>query len=213
MWNWWRGSHAANDQKTVNARAGSPLGKAAVFRYGLEKQNIEQIMRFLRILIVVLVGLSLTACASKFKSYSGPEVTAIEVHKSERKMYLLHNGKVLKEYDIHLGGVPVGKKEFEGDGKTPEGTYVITHRNPNSTYHLSLGISYPNAEDRAFAAAAGKRPGGDIFIHGGPPRKVNGKPRAVSRHDWTAGCIAVDDEEIERIYAMVNPGTRITIFP
>lgn len=170
-------------------------------------------MRFLRILLILLVGLSITACASKFKSYNGPEVTAVEVHKAARKMYLLNNGKVIKTYDIKLGGNPVGPKQFEGDLKTPEGTYRITHRNPNSAYHLSLGISYPNAEDRAFAASAGKDPGGDIFIHGGPPRKVNGQPRTVSRRDWTAGCIAVDDHEIEKIYAMIEPGTPISIFP
>lgn len=170
-------------------------------------------MRSLRILFIVLAGLSLTACGSKFKTYNGPEVTAIEVHKAERKLYLLNDGKVLRTYDVKLGGEPVGKKRFEGDGKTPEGTYLISHRNPNSAFHLSLGINYPNSEDHAFAAAAGQRPGGDIFIHGGPPRKANGKPRAVSRRDWTAGCIAVDDDEIEKIYAMVNPGTRITIFP
>ena len=109
--------------------------------------------------------------------------------------------------------MPVGHKEYEGDGKTPEGIYYITHRNPNSTYHLSLGISYPNDEDRAHAATLGKQPGGDIMIHGGPPRKANGKPRKVSRPDWTAGCIAVTDDEIERIYAMVKPGTPIVILP
>jgi len=170
-------------------------------------------MRFLRIILVVLMGLALTACSSKFRTYNGPAVTAIQVHKADRKMYLLHNDKVLETYDIKLGGVPVGHKQFEGDGKTPEGVYYITHKNPNSTYHLSLGISYPNSEDRANAAAAGKRPGGDIFIHGGPPKKKNGKPRAVSREDWTAGCIAVSDKEIERIYSMITPKTPILILP
>lgn len=102
------------------------------------------------------------------------------MQKANRKMYLLHNTKVIKSYDIGLGGVPVGAKEFEGDLKTPEGVYYISHRNPNSRYHLSLGISYPNDQDRAHAALAGKAPGGDIMIHGGPPRKANGKPRKVS---------------------------------
>lgn len=162
-------------------------------------------MRFLRVLLVIMVGLSLTACAkSKFRTYNGPEVTSIQVHKADRKMYLLHNGEVLESYDIGLGFAPQGHKQFEGDGKTPEGTYFISHRNPKSRYHLSLGVSYPNDADRAYAAAAGKAPGGDIMVHGGPPRKTN-------KRDWTAGCIAVTDREIEEIYAMVKPGTPIYI--
>lgn len=170
-------------------------------------------MRFLRIILVVLAGLALTACSTKFKTYNGPEITSIQVHKADRKMYLVHNEKIIEGYNIHLGGQPVGKKEFEGDGKTPEGVYYISHKNPNSTYHLSLGVSYPNSEDRAHAAAAGKAPGGDIFIHGGPARKAKGKARRVAREDWTAGCIAVSDKEIERVYSMIRPNTPILILP
>lgn len=163
-------------------------------------------MTFLRVLLLVLVSFGLTACGSKFKTYNGPEVTQVQVHKADRKMYLLHNDKVLKEYDVALGFGAVGHKQFEGDGKTPEGTYRITHRNPNSEFHLSLGISYPNDADRAYAKAAGKPPGGDIFIHGGPNKKV-------TKRDWTAGCVAVTDRQMETIYAMVNPGTPIHILP
>ena len=163
----------------------------------------------LRALLVTLAFLALVSCGgphSKFRTYNGPSVTLIEVHKADRKMFLLYDSTVLKSYDIQLGGNPVGTKHFEGDGKTPEGAYTIIMRNPGSTYHLSLRISYPNAADRAYAKAAGKEPGGDIFIHGQPGwTKVNG--------DWTVGCIAVPDEEIEEIYAMVNPGTPIHIFP
>ena len=169
-------------------------------------------MRLLRVLFLILVGLTLASCAdkSKFQTYNGPTVTAIQVHKAERKMYLLHNSEVLEEYNIHLGGNPIGKKHFEGDGKTPEGVYYISHRNPNSTYHLSLGISYPNNDDRAYAAAAGKPTGGDIFIHGGP---VTERSKKNKKGDWTAGCIAVTDKQIEEIYAMVRPGTPIIILP
>lgn len=164
-------------------------------------------MGFFRVLLLIVVGFGLTACgSSKFKTYNGPEVTQVQVSKSDRKMYLFHNDKVLKTYDVALGFAPEGHKQFEGDGKTPEGVYYITHRNPNSEFHLSLGVSYPNDADRAFAKAAGKPPGGDIFIHGGPKKKV-------SRRDWTAGCVAVTDREMERIYAMVNPGTPIHILP
>ena len=164
-------------------------------------------MGFLRVLLLVVLGLGLSACgSSKFKTYNGPEVTEIQVSKSDRKMYLLHNDEVLKTYKIGLGFNPVGHKQFEGDGKTPEGTYYISHRNPKSEFHLSVGISYPNEADRAFASTTGKPPGGDIFIHGGPNRKV-------TKRDWTAGCIAVTDRQMEQIYAMVKPGTPIHILP
>lgn len=171
-------------------------------------------MRLLRVILVVLAGVLLTACGDpKFKTYNGPKVTGIEVHKAERKLYLLHEGTVLKIYDVHLGGNPVGHKQFEGDGKTPEGVYYINRKNPKSTYHLSLGVSYPNNDDRSFAAAQGKRPGGDIMIHGGPPKKVSGRARTPRRYDWTAGCIAVSDREIEVIYSMIDTNTPIRILP
>lgn len=160
------------------------------------------------VLMVVTLGalVALAACGSKFRPYTGPAVTLIEVHKAEGKLYLLHGSQVLKAYTIHLGGNPVGPKQFEGDGKTPEGAYRITHRNPKSAYHLSLGISYPNDADREFAKSQDKEPGGDIFIHGA-------NTRGSSRGNWTVGCIAVKDREIEEIYAMVEPGTQINIFP
>jgi murein L,D-transpeptidase YafK len=163
-------------------------------------------MGFFRVLLLVAVGFGLTACSSKFKSYNGPAVTQVQVHKSDRKMYLMHNDKVLKKYNVGLGFTPAGHKQIEGDGKTPEGAYTITHRNPKSEFHLSLGISYPNAADRAQAAALGKRPGGDIFIHGGPNKRV-------TKNDWTAGCVAVTDRQMEVVYSMVKPGTPILILP
>ncbi len=160
----------------------------------------------LKIVMMLVAVVALSTCGSKFRSYNGPTVTKVEVHKADRKMYLLHGSRVLKAYHIKLGGNPIGPKQFEGDRKTPEGAYYITHRNGNSAYHLSLGISYPNDADRAFAKANNKPPGGEIFIHGA---NNNGR----SRGDWTVGCIAVSDRQIEEIYAMVNPGTPIVIFP
>ena len=157
------------------------------------------------VLLVVACGI-LATCGKYNRPYTGPEITSIEVHKSERRMYLLHGTQLLKVYDIHLGGNPVGPKQFEGDGKTPEGVYFITHRNARSAYHLSLGISYPNEADKANAAAQDKLPGGDIFIHG---RNSGGS----SRGDWTVGCIAVTNRQIDEIYWMVNPGTPISIYP
>jgi murein L,D-transpeptidase YafK len=163
-------------------------------------------MWVLRVFFAIVLAFGISACGSKFKTYTGPEVTRVEVHKTDRRMYLLHHAEVLEAYDISLGFQPRGHKKFEGDGKTPEGAYFITHRNPRSSYHLSLGISYPNRSDRAYASTKGKSPGGDIFIHGFTGTKGN-------RGDWTAGCIAVRNHEMEDIYAMVRPGTPIVILP
>ena len=165
-------------------------------------------MRYVNLVMACALFGGLGACAEKkVASYHGPAVTQVVVHKSERKMYLVHEHEVLKEYDINLGGDPVGPKQFEGDGKTPEGAYYITHRNPKSQYYLSLGISYPSVKDVAAAEAVGKEPGGDIFIHGlgrANPKKVG---------DWTAGCIAVTNKEMREVYAMVTPRTPIFIDP
>lgn len=156
--------------------------------------------------IIALAGCGIGGARDLYR-YDGPEVTSIVVNKGARKMYLLHEETVLREYQVDLGFAPGGHKRFEGDGKTPEGTYRIDRRNPNSKFHLSVGISYPNTQDRVAAKAMGKEPGGDIFIHGQPNRqKVKGP-------DWTAGCIAVSNEEIEEVYAMVKEGTIITIRP
>lgn len=151
---------------------------------------------------------ALGACSnSKFKRYNGPEVTYVVVNKEQRKMMLLHHDRVLKDYDIKLGFAPVGHKEVEGDGKTPEGIYLIDRRNPNSRFHLSLGISYPNERDRERAKELGKKPGGDIFIHG--QRHAKSKDMG----DWTWGCISVTNKQMEMIYAMVGDGTPIQINP
>ncbi|AWB50078.1 hypothetical protein HYN69_17595 [Gemmobacter aquarius] len=159
-----------------------------------------------RAFLVLMLAFGLAACGDKFRTYNGPEVTSVQVHKSARKMYLLHDTTILEEFNVSLGKQPVGPKQFEGDFKTPEGAYYISHKNPKSQYHLSLGVSYPNPRQVEFARSQGKSPGGDIFIHGGPPRPVD-------RWDWTAGCIAVTDKEMELVYSMVNSGTVIHILP
>ena len=151
--------------------------------------------------------LALVGCGSKFRTYSGPEVTRVAVFKDTRRMYLLHHRDVLRSYDIDLGFAPVGDKKVEGDGKTPEGHYLIDRRNPNSRYHLSLGIDYPRPSDIEEARTLGKEPGGDIFIHG------QGTPVSRLGRDWTWGCIAVTNDEIEEVYAMVRDGTIVSIYP
>lgn len=154
-------------------------------------------------------ALLLSACATpKFKAYNGPQVTRIIVKKSTRSMWLMNETKVLEYYEVDLGFTPRGHKEIEGDGRTPEGNYFINRRNPNSAFHLSLGISYPNRKDIAHAKAMGKAPGGEIFIHGGPVLFGD-----RSKPDWTAGCISVTNKEIEVIYAMVKNGTHIAVLP
>ncbi len=165
-------------------------------------------MGVIRAVLALVLALGVAGCeTSKFRTYDGPEVTRIYVHKADRRMMLMHHDQVLKSYSVALGGNPVGHKQFEGDQRTPEGDYIIDRRNPNSQFHLSLGISYPNEADIAFAEALGKKPGGDIFIHGRGPWHQR------DRGDWTWGCIAVSDRQMEDIYAMVRDGTPITILP
>jgi len=136
----------------------------------------------------------------------------ILIEKNERRLTLLSNGEVIKTYKIALGGNPVGPKEKQGDNKTPEGTYIIDSRNSNSGYHLSLHISYPNEKDQMRAKELGVSPGGDIMIHG----IKNGLSWVGASHaevDWTKGCIAVTDEEMEEIYRLVPNGTIVEIRP
>jgi murein L,D-transpeptidase YafK len=138
-------------------------------------------------------------------------VDRIVVFKHERRLELQRDGQTLKSYRVALGFNPTGHKLRQGDGRTPEGTYVIEGRNPNSRFHLSLRVSYPDAIDAARAQAVAASPGGDIMIHG-----VGREPRGRALHprrDWTEGCIAVSDKEIEEIWASVPDGTPIEIRP
>lgn len=144
----------------------------------------------------------------------GPEIIAdrIVVRKSDRRMTLFSDGRPIRTYEIALGFGEPGAKAREGDGRTPEGLYSISGRNPQSAYHLSLRISYPEARDIAAAEALGASPGGDIMIHG--TRNGLGLFGAFARTvDWTAGCIAVTNEEIEEIWRAVPDGTPIEILP
>lgn len=135
-----------------------------------------------------------------------PRANHIVVSKSNRVLALMNGEKTLKRYRVHLGFAPEGHKQRSGDGRTPEGRYYIDRRNPRSDFYLSLGVSYPNVIDVARARAMGVSPGGDIFIHGGPKRAADRRKK-----DWTAGCIAVSDSEIEEIWSMVPTGIPITI--
>ncbi|WP_424244484.1 murein L [Elusimicrobium posterum] len=142
----------------------------------------------------------------------GTVIDKIEILKADRKLNIYEKDVLLKTYKIALGFEPVGHKEFQGDGKTPEGKYKVDGKNPGSAYHKNLGVSYPNDKDRAHAKKNGKSPGGDIKIHGiGKTYGYLGKLHAL--HDWTLGCIAVTNEEIDEIYKHTPVGTKIEIKP
>jgi len=141
-----------------------------------------------------------------------PRPDLIVVEKAKRKMTFYAGKKVVKTYRIVLGGNPVGDKEQEGDSKTPEGRYTIDYKNPNSSFHRSLHISYPDKRDIAAARKRGVSPGGAIMIHGSP--EYLGLLYATGVYpDWTAGCIAVSNTEIEEIFKLVRIGTPILIKP
>jgi murein L,D-transpeptidase YafK len=137
------------------------------------------------------------------------KVDFVLVDKSDRTLTLYGAGLPLKTYrGLQMGGDPIGPKHFEGDERTPEGRYTIDYRNPRSAYHLSLHISYPNAADADYAARYGRSSGGEIFIHG-TPNGYGERPEG----DWTDGCIALSDAEIENLWSLVPDGTPIEIRP
>ncbi len=165
------------------------------------------------LLILLLVSLPPAARAKP----PGPAPDAeradrIVVHKAERRLVLYRGEAELTAYKIALGRNPQGHKQREGDGRTPEGSYRIDWRNPQSRYHLSLHVSYPEAADRAQAVERGENPGGMIMIHGLPNGLGNLGASALLR-DWTEGCIAVTNEAIRDIWRRVADGTPIEILP
>lgn len=132
--------------------------------------------------------------------------------KSRRELVAYYHGGAVRSYYVALGRSPIGDKERIGDNRTPEGLFYIEGRNPNSRYHLSLRISYPDATHRARAAKLGVEPGGDIMIHGLPDEQAAFGP-AHRDYDWTNGCIAVTNKEIEELFRAVRDGTPIQIKP
>jgi murein L,D-transpeptidase YafK len=136
----------------------------------------------------------------------------VVVLKKERTLQLLTQGKVIKTYKVALGADPIGPKTRQGDHKTPDGLYVLDSRNAHSQFYKSIHISYPSARDRAAARLKGISPGGDVFVHGLP--KGYGWVGASHRlKDWTDGCVAVTNQEIDEIWQAVSDGTPIEIRP
>ena len=152
-------------------------------------------------------------------SINWQQVTIDEVHvyKAQRQVQVLQKGVVIKTYAMRLGFAPIGHKTTEGDGKTPEGSYTLDWRNPNSQFYKSLHISYPNANDKAQARARGVSAGGDVMIHGSS-NLPQGKPQQamydyLPREDWTHGCVAVSNQDMDELWANVKNGTKIGIYP
>ena len=137
-------------------------------------------------------------------------IDRILIEKGARRLTVYQDGKRVREYRIALGFTPEGDKVRQGDGKTPEGIYKIDRRNDRSKFHLSLGINYPQPEDRARAKKGGYSPGGDIFIHGQPNQIADGYR---VKGDWTEGCVAIDNHQIEELFAATPMGTEVEIRP
>ncbi len=166
--------------------------------------------RWLAVLALLLMSGVVFAQAAVIRHHEMAD--RVLVVKSERKLYLLKRGEVLREFPVSLGLMPVGHKQREGDYRTPEGRYVLESRNPSSDYFLSIKVSYPNAQDRARARAAGVDPGGQIMIHGLPnqPRRDE---KSYFGWDWTDGCIAVSNSDMIDIWLMTQDSTPIEIRP
>lgn len=167
-------------------------------------------IRFLNGTASCILLLAITICG--FAADASLQADRVVVIKHDRILELYRSGKLIKSYKVALGGNPVGPKTQQGDHKTPEGNYVLDRRNPQSQFYKSIHISYPNARDRDKARANGISPGGDVFVHGLP----RGYGWIGSRHrmkDWTDGCVAVTNEEIDEIWRAVPDGTPIEIRP
>lgn len=140
------------------------------------------------------------------------KIDSIQIIKHKRLLHLKSGSNILQSYTISLGKVPIGPKQFEGDNKTPEGEYTIYHKSDKSEFYKSLGISYPNETEKEFALKNGKEPGGQIRIHGFKNDFV-GNQMEGKKIDWTSGCIAVTNDEMDEIYEIVTIGVKIYIEP
>ncbi len=140
-------------------------------------------------------------------------IDEVVVNKSMHRMQLMRNHKVVRSYWIALSNRPQGKKQFKGDKRTPEGRYTLDYVKENSSFYKAFHISYPNPDDIRYARSQGRHPGGLIMVHGQPPVGKKGSPRNVQRSDWTNGCIALMNDEMDEFLSLVDPGTPITINP
>tara|TARA_B100001769_G_scaffold271560_1_gene264544 strand:+ start:1557 stop:2039 length:483 start_codon:yes stop_codon:yes gene_type:complete len=149
---------------------------------------------------------------SSYISFAEDKIDIIIIKKSERKLYAIKDDKILKKYDIALGQNPVGHKKVEGDKKTPEGYYFIDGKNAKSKYFLSLHISYPNYHDKQVAIKKKRDPGKHIAIHGLPPASLLSQ-YLYNGPDWTEGCIALSNSDMQDLWNLATEGTQILIKP
>lgn len=169
--------------------------------------------------VVLMCGLMfcLGSVAQAYESAQDIEIEKADrvlVKKSERKLFLISNGKPYREFRVAMGPKPRGPKMAAGDERTPEGEYTLDRKNEESAFYKSIRISYPNEVDRARAAKAGiDNPGGAIMIHGQPTKDKQWPEDIAQTFNWTNGCIAVTDSQMDEIWAAVDVGTPITIQP
>lgn len=157
------------------------------------------------------LGLALLAAAAAAPAAS--PVDRVVVHKAERSLTLMSGRDPVRRFPVYLGRAPRGHKQRQGDFRTPEGVYRVDARNPASRYFRALRLSYPNAADRAAAAARGQPPGGDIMIHGMPPAPARRGLLLYGGRDWTDGCIAVSNAHMQEVWELVETGTPVEILP
>lgn len=161
--------------------------------------------------VATLLGGLLLSTQLLAQQPSEPRVDKVLVVKSEQQMYLLHRDQILKSYRVSLGKKQ-GPKRYEGDMRTPEGLYWLDWRKPSERYNLSINISYPNEQDLARANDMGKPPGNLIMIHG-TPNDPEFPEWFFSTLNWTEGCIALTNKDMEEVWQLVPDNTLIEIRP
>lgn len=189
-----------------------PDGQTHPSHRASDRDNMTRLL----VLISMLVfgAISFTGCASKPEPTVSRMIDSVVVRKGKRQMELIKDGEVYRSYSISLGDNPRGHKMAEGDERTPEGDYILDWRNPRSSFYKSIHVSYPNERDRAFARAMGFSPGGMIMNHGRPNWLTSAKvAKEYDGRDWTDGCIAVTNPEMDEIWRLVRNGTPIRILP
>ncbi|MEL6963968.1 MAG: L,D-transpeptidase family protein [Pseudomonadota bacterium] len=177
----------------------------------LSRLRVPNFLIFASIFAATVVSINPPAVAQLPGLAHGP-VDLVVVYKRDRLLHLKSKGRIVRSFDIALGAEPVGHKLVEGDNRTPEGVYTLDWRNANSQFHRSMHISYPHEDDEEAAQRRGVSPGGLVMIHGLP----NGRKASDMNHpvnDWTNGCVAVTNAEMDEIWSLVEDGTTIIIFP
>ncbi len=159
-----------------------------------------------------LIAVAMFSVTSQLTATDFPLADRVVIDKSDRELYLLKNGDIFRTFKIALGIRPVGDKHHEGDFKTPEGTYRLDQRNPDSDFFLSIHVSYPNASDRREANAVGADPGGAIMLHGQPNEPTHSEAYYRTR-DWTNGCVALSNSDMIDVWLMTGKNTVIEIRP